>query len=184
MRRLFILLVIIAGLLVGCTGAIPTGAPGTALPAEQSDAVYPPPTQTPPTPEAYLGPEKAPAPAGPRGELPEGAVISYSRSGGFAGVEEEWFIYPDGRVAMTEGGTQQMTAEQVNELLAGLQEAGFFTSPGYSSPPGVCADCFTYTLAVEKDGQVYTAQVLDSDQQVPQAVRDALALVTQFLMIS
>ena len=183
MRNLVIVLSLGMLVLSACSQA-PAPDQDATLPAEQSGVPYPPPTATFLLPDAYPEPGKAPAPESPHGEMPTGAVIYYSRSGGIAGVDEQYTVYPDGRVEVNNGNSLVVAPEAVSALLTGLELAGIFSTPGYTSPPGACADCFNYTLIVSKDGQTYTAVVQDGDIEVPQGVQEALRLVIELLGLS
>ena len=79
-------------------------------------------------------------------QLPEGVVIEFHRSGGFAGLDETWQVYTDGRITKSQAknpeaiSEYQVKAEQVQALLAEIDELGFFRMQASGSPGIVCCD--------------------------------------------
>lgn len=86
-------------------------------------------------------------------------VINYQRSGGFAGVDERWFIYSDGRVEGRDLTTGNVGTQAVADLLELIEEEGFFSFEERYFPQSLCCDRFTYRIVVftEGKGKVVTA---------------------------
>ena len=118
---------------------------------------------------------------GDRGDLPADAVIVYLRSGGLAGVSEQWTIYPDGRVVSGKGTEQRVTAERVTALLAEIAALGFFQAADAPRSPSACRDCFTYQITLAVGGQVKTVTTQDGDKNAPAAVTLTLDKVNGLL---
>ena len=86
-------------------------------------------------------------------EATDGRVLVYKRTGGIAGVDEEWIIYADGSVLDPDGGQQQVDPQQVQAI---VDMAGNMDSKGSYTPINNCCDLFTYTITV------YTAEATKS----------------------
>lgn len=81
-----------------------------------------------------------------------GAVILYQRSGGFAGISEQWTIYPDGRIVSGDGQERKVSAEEVSALLIEIGALGFFDLRDSGGLPNTCADCFSHQITASSDG--------------------------------
>src|SRR3972149_4110280 len=94
--------------------------------------------------------------------LDSGAVILIHRSGGFAGVNEQWSFYADGKIVKDSGDqskadeTISVDAVLITSLLEALKTACFFDMKASSGIGGMsnCKDCFTYKLAATSDGKI------------------------------
>jgi len=160
----------------------------TSLPPTENP--YPSPSPEPPggkvTPEgqtpypAPSQPASEPYP-GPAPEIPAGAAILYQRSGGLAGISEEWVIYPNGRIVSQQKKEWQVAEAKVKELLTKLETLGFFELKGKFVPIDQCCDRFLYTLFAQSNAKSNTITVLEGVLDVPQSVWDALAAVSQFI---
>jgi hypothetical protein len=115
------------------------------------------------------------------GELPRGAVIVFRRSGGIAGLDEEWTLYADGRVVSKDGRQWQTSAEQVSGLLERLDALGFFDLEATTAPVVPCCDRFYYELAVIGNEQTNTVATYDGAPDTPPGVWQAIEAVTNFL---
>ena len=65
------------------------------------------------------------APAATEDHPPETLLI-FHRSGGFAGLDQEWTIYTDGQIEMPDGGQKMADAAQLQNLLDTIEAADFF----------------------------------------------------------
>ncbi|MCR4407571.1 MAG: hypothetical protein NUW24_11730 [Anaerolineae bacterium] len=97
----------------------------------------------------------------------EGAVIIYRRSGGFAGVHEQWTIYPDGRIMAADGCEWRVSPEQVEQLLAEIESLGFFEMSSRYVPLNTCCDRFTYEITVRHGDTVNTVTTIDAAPDAP-----------------
>ena len=77
--------------------------------------------------------------------------IQISRSGGFAGVDEE----------LARVDTAALDAQQATALESRLDEVGFFTLPSELPTPSVGADQFTYSVTVGDDRGSHTVSYRD-----------------------
>ena len=145
-------------------------------------------TQTEPTPEAERTLE-APTPqdlsatpaatAIARGQA-GGAVITFARTGGIAGISELWSIYPDGRVLGVAGEEGRIPADEVSQLLAEIEAAGFFEWAPRPRSLQSCADCFTYSITVEFQGKINRVTLVDGESGAPE---EAWAILERILEI-
>jgi len=125
---------------------------------------------------------QAPVPvSGEPGELPQGAVIVLRRSGGFAGLDEEWTLYDDGTVTAKDGRQWQTSPEEVSTLLEGLEALGFFELEAAPSPVIPCCDRFSYELTAVAGERVHTAATYDGATDTPAGLWQAIEVVTEFL---
>ena len=87
------------------------------------------------------------------GEALERETITYSRTGGVAGVGEFLAIEPDGQARLQVGiveprsTTFEVPAATLDELYRGLEEAGIVELEAPEEESG-CADCFTYEVGM------------------------------------
>ncbi len=110
------------------------------------------------------------------------AAIVYRRSGGFAGVSEQWTIYPDGRITASDGRAWQVKPEQVEQLVDDIQTLGFFEMKGRYVPLNTCCDRFTYEITVRTGGRVHTVVTIDAAPDAPVALWQALEKVSNLLV--
>ena len=142
-----------------------------------------PPAGAPEASETAL-PLGATATAPPKSELPAEAAIIYRRSGGIAGREETWTIYPDGRVTKTlqpQGEkVWQVPATDVAALLSRLDELGFFALSGSYMPLDTCCDRITYDIEARSGTQVNHVVTLDAAPNVPDKLWQAIDALNAF----
>jgi hypothetical protein len=112
--------------------------------------------------------------------IPEGAVITFQRSGGFAGKTVVWTIYSDGRV-QSDQGTTQLSSGDVSILVAGLKALGIFDLKDSYGGFTNCKDCFTYTLTINADGKTKTITTTDSATDIPAELGKILTLINEFI---
>jgi hypothetical protein len=115
----------------------------------------------------------------PRGRS-SGAVITFTRTGGIAGISEMWSIYADGRVLGAAGEQGSIPVSEVGQLLAEIEAAGFFDWPARPRSLESCADCFTYSLTVEYQGKTNRITLVDGESGAPE---EAWAILERILGI-
>lgn len=80
-------------------------------------------------------------------------VIRYRRSGGIAGIDEQWIIYDDGSMEGWDLNTGKsvwgsVKAQTVADLLELIENEGFFSLEESYMPQTICCDRLTYTITV------------------------------------
>lgn len=109
------------------------------------------------------------------------AVITYQRSGGFAGVMEEYTIQSDGAVTTKDGQTFQVEPAQVEQLVQEIEDLGFFNLTGDYLPDDTCCDRFEYTLTMTKDDQSNTVMTVDAAEEAPAELFQIIDKVNAFI---
>ena len=96
-------------------------------------------------------------------------VIVYSKSGGFAGLEQEWRIYADGRIENEDGKlVGQAEPAEVTAVVMLADEAGFYElDDEYLDKNITCCDLITYTLTVTDGKQSQTVVTRDMSPRPP-----------------
>ncbi len=95
------------------------------------------------------------------------AVIVYRRSGGFAGISEQWRIYPDGKIVNGDGRGFRVPEERVKELLLTIEALGFFEMPDSLGPLDACCDRFIHEITVRRGDEVKKVATVDADPMLP-----------------
>jgi hypothetical protein len=108
------------------------------------------------------------------------AVVVLRRTGGFAGVNDEYTIYTDGNISLPKGKETQVSSEDVVQLLDKIQELGFFEMEASYGKLSKCNDCFNYSLSVDWDGQQKTVTAVETADDVPAEYWQIVELVTAF----
>lgn len=177
MKPFYLTLTLALALLLSACGLLPQSTVQTTPTVEEGQS----PAQTAPAPEAteiVLTPIGKPKP--PEG-IPVGAVIIYRRSGGIAGLDEQWEIFDDGRIVAKSGEIAQTTPEEISGLLTELARLGFFDLQPQPLPLDLCCDRFTYELTAVSGQRAQSYTAVDGQEGVPPAFWQALELVQAFL---
>jgi hypothetical protein len=95
------------------------------------------------------------------------AAIIYRRSGGLAGLSEEWTIYPSGRIEASDGHTYRATAEQVDQALRDIEALGFFEMRDTYMSRSTCCDRFMYEITARRDSKVNRVTTIDAEPNAP-----------------
>lgn len=109
-----------------------------------------------------------------------GAVIAYERHGGPSCIDELYAIYPDGQIKGDEGEKEvekQVTPTEVDALLAGINNLGWFTEEIYSTSHTPCRQCYTYFISVSYQGQEKTVQAVDGGTDAPSDYWQVVSLI-------
>jgi len=110
----------------------------------------------------------------------DGAIVVYERNGGPNCIDELYAIYPDGRITGDDGETQvekQVTVADVNLLLGGIIDHGWFTDEQYDTWHTPCGQCYGYYLTVSANDQVKTVKGVDGGTDAPAAYWQVISLV-------
>ena len=92
--------------------------------------------------------------------LTNGALVTYSRTGGVAGLDERLRIDPDGAATIAYGEpvnterTFELSGAELDRITSLLDSANFDSMPANPEPTG-CADCFVYTVEYGGDSVTY-----------------------------
>jgi hypothetical protein len=100
-------------------------------------------------------------------DSPDNAVVIFHRSGGFAGLDQQWMIYADGRIESPGGEQQEVDPESVQALFETIQSAGFFELDDSYVPEDTCCDRFTYTVTVQLGDRSKTLVTIDASPTQP-----------------
>jgi simple sugar transport system permease protein len=110
----------------------------------------------------------------------DGAIIVYERNGGPKCIDELYAIYPDGRITGDNGITtveKQAAIEEVNLLLTGINDHGWFTDELYDTWHTPCGQCYGYYLTVVHNDQQKTVKGVDGGTDAPAVYWQVISLV-------
>jgi hypothetical protein len=108
-------------------------------------------------------------------------ILTFQRSGGFAGMSQQWTVYGDGRIEMPDGSEKQADPKQLQTILDAAQTADFFTLNDSYVPEESCCDQFLYDITIQLDGQNKTIQVTDADSEQPEQVTAVLNAINKLI---
>jgi hypothetical protein len=148
--KLVLLMIVLAGAQLGCS---------------QSD------DDTPPTEDS--------ATEDPGDPGTSGVLLSFTRSGGFAGTTETLTVRADGRAELEGDASPPGRLEVPPELLTRLEEElqGLDWTRAATEPQNVdCADCFTYDIRASGRSITTTAMGQSGEE-----LRDLLALIDEII---
>jgi hypothetical protein len=106
-----------------------------------------------------------------------GAVIVYKKSGGFAGVAEEWTIFPDGRIVSGEGHEYLLSENKISTLLSEIENLGFFEIKDPGQLLSDCRDCFAYQITVSIDERTKVVNAVDGQADPADAIWEIINLI-------
>lgn len=99
-----------------------------------------------------------------------GAVLTYERNGGPNCIDELYFVYPDGRIVGDDGTNrieEQATPADVDALLKGISDLGWFTEEMYNTWHTPCRQCYGYYVTVSYGDQIKTVKGVDGGTDAP-----------------
>ncbi|NLF14406.1 MAG: hypothetical protein GX597_21680 [Anaerolineaceae bacterium] len=109
-----------------------------------------------------------------------GAVVVYERNGGPRCIDEVYAIYADGRIVGDDGERKiekQVTPADVEILLAGIRDLGWFTDEMYNTWHTPCGQCYGYYLTVTDQDRVKTVRGVDGGTDAPSDYWQVMSLV-------
>lgn len=111
---------------------------------------------------------------------PDGPLVTYSKSGGIAGIEERLVIEPDGSATVSTGpdGSQRsfaLGADELSVLEAELEAADL---DAVEDRPTGCADCFHYEISYGGSTVGYD-EIIQPPQSVAAVASHLAALVDE-----
>ena len=104
-------------------------------------------------------------------------IVVYHRSGGFAGFDETWSIFMDGRVQYSgrgAGSSGQLTPDRVNGLLATLRSIDLASIKESYIGANTCCDRFIYEVTIKLDGKTKSITTIDAADGEPAALTTLL----------
>jgi len=104
-------------------------------------------------------------------------AVIFKRSGGLGGLNEAWTIYTDGRIETNSNSQPQLSAEDVTQLLNGLESSGFFELEGSYLPDDTCCDRYFYEITAVQGTTFHTITTLEATPDMPEALQQALRLI-------
>ncbi len=172
MKQLTVALIII--LLAACSTLGPTTPTPLASPVTPSTTV-PSVAATPTGPTPTITQSSSPE-SEEKVTATQEPVIVFSQEGGFAGIQNIWLIYADGRVEAPEGREFQLAPATVESLLTEIEEIGFFDL-NQPKQADICCDRFTYTLLVRHGGQENEISFTEGDPNLAETYYKANEVV-------
>jgi hypothetical protein len=145
--------------------------------------------EAPPVEEAVAPAADMPAPAAQTENIEavieaEGTpLIILRRSGGFAGLEDEWWLYGNGRIINhRDNQIQQVEAAEVVSLHQDMLNGGFFNLAPEYLPADVGSDRFIYEITLVDGENRHTVTTMDDTDNAPDLLRDSLRRITTLLV--
>lgn len=114
--------------------------------------------------------------------LPAEVVLIFNRSGGFAGLDQQWVIYADGRIEQPDGQLLQVDSTQIQTLIDTIRAANFFDLSDSYIPLDNCCDRFTYAITVQLNGQRKTVSTTDDAPKQPEALAEVMNAIDLLLL--
>ena len=111
-------------------------------------------------------------------------VIVFQRSGGLAGVSEQWSIYANGKITTKDGKELKIDTAQVTALLEAIQAAGFYDMKAGIGGPSNCKDCYTYQLTVTSDKKSNSLTVQEGSKDMPEAFWNIIQKINDLIASS
>jgi ribose/xylose/arabinose/galactoside ABC-type transport system permease subunit len=112
--------------------------------------------------------------------IDEGAIIVYERNGGPECIDELYAFYPDGKIVgdnNEETIEKQITATDLNLLMGGIIDNGWFTDELYDTWHTPCGQCYGYYLTVVHEDQEKTVKGVDGGTDAPSLYWQVISLV-------
>lgn len=113
--------------------------------------------------------------------LSQETVIVYGRSGGFAGLQQEWTFHANGRIDFPDGSQKQVDAVQIQSLFDTIQTANFPTLNESYLPENDCCDLFTYTVTVQTGSNTQTITTMDGAVNMPEELTAVLQTIDELI---
>ena len=104
-------------------------------------------------------------------------AVIFKRSGGLGGLNEVWTIYTDGRIETNSGIQPDLSAEDVEQMLNGLESSGFFELSGSYLPDDTCCDRYFYEITAVQGTTFHTVTTLEATPDMPEALQQSLRLI-------
>lgn len=110
-------------------------------------------------------------------------LIILRRTGGFAGLEDEWWFYANGRIINhRDNQVQQVEAGEVIALHQDMLNGGFFSLAPEYMPADTCCDRFIYEVTLIEGENRHSVTTMDDIENTPDLLRDSLRRITTLLV--
>lgn len=113
----------------------------------------------------------------PTATVAANTAVLFKRTGGIAGLNEAWTIFTDGRVETNSATQPELSAEEVKQLLNGLESSGFFELEDSYLPEDTCCDRFFYEITAVQNSTYHTVRTLEATPDMPEALQQSLRLI-------
>ncbi len=108
--------------------------------------------------------------------------LAFERSGGIAGITEQWILVEDGTLILPPTDVVEVLDRAgTAALFDRIDEAGFFDFEREYLPDDPCCDRFAYKLTVVADGRRHTVQTMDGTEGAPRELEDLLGEILAFV---
>ena len=111
---------------------------------------------------------------------PDKVVITLRQEGGFAGLDNVWILYQDGRIEKNGELSGQLSAQELSLLLNSIDQSGFFEFDHPESGP-FCCDFFTFTITATVGDKSNSISVSDGDPDIPANINEIISVLLQSL---
>jgi hypothetical protein len=176
-------------LLAGCssTGEVPTPqtspvtthTPAGIILTIEPTSIIPSPSEAPATISAETT-LIAITPSYDSTSFPNEVVIVLHQEGGFAGLDQTWTVYQDGRIEMNGELSGQLSAQELAFLLNSIDQSGFFEFDHPESGP-FCCDFFTFTITATVGDRSNSISVSDGNPDLPANINEIISVLLQSL---
>lgn len=127
----------------------------------------------------------APAQEAPALELQiEGTpLLIFQRTGGFAGLEDEWWLFGDGRIVnQRDNQVQQVDGNEVMALHQDMLNGDFMNLSAEYMPATIDENRFVYTVTLIDGENRHTVTTMDEAENAPDLLRESLRRITTLLV--
>ena len=185
MKKLYVLLLV---LLLGtaCGPAFTaevemtaTDVPEPNIPPDTITAVPEPDMTATAVPEPEMTATAVPEPDTPHNT--SDTIIIYGRSGGFAGLQQEWTIHANGQIVLPDGSQKEIDVAQAQVLFDTVKTANFQSLNEAYMPKDICCDLFTYTVTVQTGNETQTITTMDEAPNVPAELTAVLQTINELI---
>lgn len=116
--------------------------------------------------------------------LESGAVLTYERNGGPNCIDELYAIYSDGSIVGDNGKDnieKQSSPEELEQLLSGISDRGWFTDEMYNTWHTPCGQCYGYYITVSYNDQEKTVKAVDGGTDAPADYWQVVSLINGYI---
>lgn len=108
-------------------------------------------------------------------------ILTLQRSGGFAGLSQQWAFYGDGRLEMPDGNEKHVDPQQLQAVLDAAQTANFFALNNSYVPQDSCCDQFLYEITFQLGDHNKTIATMEDAPEQPEQVTAVLNAINNLI---